>query len=72
MMNTYLFWLYFDHQRQFRTPVTTDIISTSAGGTCDSLLDTIKYMNGQELFREDPDETVRMHRLILTLAIRMQ
>ena len=33
------------------------------------LMDTIKYMNRQELVREDPDENVRMHRLILTLAI---
>ena len=36
------------------------------------LMDTIEYMNRQEQSREDPDETVRMHRLSLTFAIRMQ
>ena len=33
------------------------------------LMYTIEYMNRQEQSREDPDETVRMHRLILTFAI---
>ena len=33
-------------------------------------MDTIEYSNGQEQFREDPDETV--HWLILTFIIRMQ
>ena len=28
-------------------------------------------MNEQRQFREEPDETVRMRRLILTFAIRM-
>ena len=36
------------------------------------LMDTIKYMNGKEQSREDPYETLQMHRLILTFAIRMQ
>ena len=30
------------------------------------LTDTIEYMNRREQSREDPDETVRMHRLNLT------
>ena len=29
-------------------------------------MDTIEYMDGQQQFRKDPDETVCMHRLILT------
>ena len=33
------------------------------------LTDTTVYMNRQEQYREDPDETVRMHRLSLTFAI---
>ena len=36
------------------------------------LTDTKEYMNTQEQSREDPDDTVRMHRLSLTIAIRMQ
>ena len=36
------------------------------------VLVAIEYINGQEQSREDPNETVRMHRLILTFAIRMQ
>ena len=36
------------------------------------LMHTIEYINGQEQSREDPDKTVRMHRFILTFAIRMQ
>ena len=36
------------------------------------LMDTIEHMNGQQQSRKDPDETVRMHRLILTFAIRIQ
>ena len=36
------------------------------------LMNTIEYMNGQEQIREDPDETVRIHRLILTFTIRLQ
>ena len=36
------------------------------------LTDTIEYMNRQGQSREDPDETMRMHRLSLTFAIRMQ
>ena len=36
------------------------------------LMKTIKYMNGHNQSREEPDETVRMHRLILTFAVRMQ
>ena len=35
-------------------------------------MDIIENMNGQEQSREDPDETVWMHRLILTFTIRMQ
>ena len=37
-----------------------------------TLSDTIEYMNRQEQSREDPDETVRMHRLNLTFPIQMQ
>ena len=35
-------------------------------------MDTIEGISGQEQSREDPDETMRMHMLILTFAIRMQ
>ena len=38
------------------------------------LMITIEYtcMYGQKQSREDPDETVHMHKLILTVVIRMQ
>ena len=36
------------------------------------LTDTIEYKNKQEQSREESDETVRVHRLSLTFAIRMQ
>ena len=71
----FFFFFFLGNKQQAITSLSQHfIIIQSTQDLCPltKLMATIEYMNGQEQSREDPDETVRMHRLSLTFAIRMQ
>ena len=65
------FILFFSNNKILRRYLNT-LSSFSLNCRLTKLMDTIEYMNGQKQSRKDPDETVRMHTLILIFAIRMQ
>ena len=70
----YLF-IYFGSKQQDITLLSQHfIIIQSDRVFCPltKLMDTIEHMNEQQQPRKDSDKTVRMHRLILTFAIRIQ